>query len=109
MGEFLSKAERARLRPAEEAGEEPPIPDRDVSSGEFLPGRRTGAQRRYARRLTELAEGYARRRGMPRRGFLRTASGAGLLPGGGASCHPGQGCYSRGFWAHRREKRRWPR
>lgn len=75
MSELLSRWERLLLKPAERLDEARPLPTRDISNGEYFPGRRTRAQKRCARRTDELAEAYGRRQGMDRRQFLRTASG----------------------------------
>ncbi len=74
MTEFLSKRDKARLRGAEELGPSP-VPTREISSGEFAPGRQTGEQKRVEARLAQLGDEHARRRGMSRRDFFRTTAG----------------------------------
>jgi predicted TIM-barrel fold metal-dependent hydrolase len=75
MGMYLSERERSQLRPAETAAFESPVPTQVISNGEFNPLPQTPQQRRVEARLTELAETNARRLGMDRRGFLRSACG----------------------------------
>jgi predicted TIM-barrel fold metal-dependent hydrolase len=75
MGVYLSERERGRLRPAETAAFESPVPTQMISNGEFNPLPQTPQQRRVEARITELADTNGRRLGMDRRGFLRTACG----------------------------------
>jgi uncharacterized protein len=74
MTERLSPEERALLSPAR-AAEPSPIPTQVISNGEFLPAPQGELQRKFAARLKERADIQAKRHGMPRRAFLRTASG----------------------------------
>ena len=46
-----------------------------ISNGEFNPLPQTRQQRQVEARLTELADANARKLGMDRRGFLRSACG----------------------------------
>src|SRR5215469_8943814 len=57
--------------------EEPrlPIPTQVVSNGEYLPVPQTPQQRQVEALVAELADRRARRLGMKRRDFLRTAAG----------------------------------
>jgi uncharacterized protein len=74
MTERLSPAERALLAPARDA-EPSPIPAQVISNGEFLPAPQGELQKKFAARLLQRADLQARRRGVDRRSFLRTASG----------------------------------
>ena len=74
MTERLSAAERALLWPARYA-EPSPIPAQVISNGEFLPAPQGELQKKFAARLKERADILARKHGLPRRAFLRTASG----------------------------------
>jgi predicted TIM-barrel fold metal-dependent hydrolase len=74
MSRLLSDDEIARLVPAETLPPSP-IPTRCVASDEFTPARQTENQKRVAARLAELGESNARRNGLGRRAFFRTAAG----------------------------------
>jgi uncharacterized protein len=74
MTERLSPAERALLAQARDA-EPSPIPAQVISNGEFLPAPQGELQKKFAARLLQRADLQARRRGVDRRSFLRTASG----------------------------------
>jgi predicted TIM-barrel fold metal-dependent hydrolase len=74
MPRLLSDDDLATLIPAETL-EPSPIPTRCVSSDEFTPARQTRKQKQVAARLKELGDRYARRNGMGRRAFFRTAAG----------------------------------
>jgi len=74
MGTFLSDRELAELDTAER-GFASPVPTQMVSNGEFNPLPQTPEQKRVEARLTELADRYAGRQGLDRRGFLRSACG----------------------------------
>ena len=52
-----------------------PIPTRCVASDEFTPARQTEKQKQVAVRLAELGARHARKNGMGRRAFFRTAAG----------------------------------
>jgi predicted TIM-barrel fold metal-dependent hydrolase len=75
MGILLSEAELARTAPAEQAAFRSPVPTQIVSNGEFNPLPQTAKQRQVEARLKDLADGAAKRLGLDRRQFLRTASG----------------------------------
>ncbi|MBV8093092.1 MAG: hypothetical protein JO110_07635 [Acetobacteraceae bacterium] len=72
MTERLSPAERALLALARDA-EPSPIPTQVISNGEFLPAPQGELQKRFAARLRKRADIQAKRHGMARRSFLRTA------------------------------------
>ena len=55
--------------------EHPPIPSRIASNEEFIPPPQSPQQQEYEARLMALSAETARRRGMDRRSFLRSASG----------------------------------
>lgn len=74
MTERLSAAERAMLRPARHARPSP-IPTQVISNGEFLPAPQSELQKKFAAQLKERADILAKKHGLPRRAFLRTASG----------------------------------
>jgi len=76
---LLSPEEIARLTPAEELPLRTPIPTRMVSNGEFTPGPQTELQKKFERRLLELADLGRRRHGLSRRKFF--ASGMGMATG----------------------------
>ena len=72
---LLSDAEIAGLAPAERAAFPGPIPTQIVSSDEYLPVPQTGRQRQVEARTKALGDALARRHGVSRRQFFRTASG----------------------------------
>src|SRR5262245_18900714 len=72
---LLSETERARLLLAEEAAFDGPIPTQIVASDEFMPIAQTPRQREVEARLKALGQELARRQGLPRRRFFRTAAG----------------------------------
>ena len=72
---LLTDRERAALLPAEFASFDGPIPTQIVSSDEYAPIPQTPAQREVEGRLKLLADELARRQGLTRRQFLRTAAG----------------------------------
>jgi predicted TIM-barrel fold metal-dependent hydrolase len=72
---WLSDAELAGLAPAERAAFPGPIPTQIVSSDEYLPAPQTPRQRQVQARTTALGDALARRQGLSRRQFFRTASG----------------------------------
>ncbi len=75
MTDRLSPEERVLLAPAETDGFASPIPTQVISNGEFLPAPQGELQKKFEARLTERAGILAKKRGLPRRVFLRTASG----------------------------------
>ena len=72
---WLSERERSQLLPAEAAAFDSPVPTQIVSSDEFVPSAQTRPQREVEARLKTLADELARRQGLSRREFLRTAAG----------------------------------
>jgi predicted TIM-barrel fold metal-dependent hydrolase len=72
---LLTDEERARLDPAELAAADTPIPVQIVSSDEFVPIAQTPKQREVEARLTALADQLARKQGLTRRQFFRSAAG----------------------------------
>ena len=75
MGMYLSDGELGKLRPAETAAFESPVPTQIISNGEFNPLPQTQPQRKVEARIAELADTNAHRLGMDRRRFLRSACG----------------------------------
>jgi predicted TIM-barrel fold metal-dependent hydrolase len=72
---LLSDRELASLLPAETHAFAGPIPTQCVSSDEFMPTPQTPRQRQVQARLKEVGSTLARRHGVTRRQFFRTASG----------------------------------
>lgn len=74
MSSWLSKEELKRLSPAEHAAESP-VPTQIVSNGEFNPLPQTEQQKQVEARIAELSDTQAKKMGMGRREFLKTAAG----------------------------------
>ena len=72
---FLSAEELNRLLPAETFAYPSPIPTQSVSSDEFMPAPQTAKQREFEARIKEFGGELARRQGMSRRAFFKTAAG----------------------------------
>ena len=72
---LLSDAEIAALQPAEQAAFPGPVPTQIVSSDEYFPAPQTPRQRQVEARTKALGDTLARRHGLSRRQFFRTASG----------------------------------
>ncbi len=72
---FLSAEELNRLLPAETSAYPSPIPTQSVSSDEFMPAPQTEKQREFEARIKEFGGELARRQGMSRRAFFKTAAG----------------------------------
>jgi predicted TIM-barrel fold metal-dependent hydrolase len=72
---LLSDDELKALRPAETTAFPGPIPTQMVSSDEFFPSPQTRGQREVEARLRMLGNDLARKHGMSRRLFFKTASG----------------------------------
>ncbi len=72
---LLSDAEIAALKPAERAAFPGPIPTQIVSNDEYFPAPQTPRQRQVEARTKALGDTLARRHGVSRREFFRTASG----------------------------------
>jgi uncharacterized protein len=75
MSEFLSDDELKRLDPAETCASESPIPTRPISNGEFFPGHQSGEQQQVEALIKDYGDSYAKKLGMERRQFLKTAAG----------------------------------
>jgi uncharacterized protein len=75
MTSMLSPAELARLSPAETSALASPIPTQVVSSDEFFPIAQTAKQKMVEARLKDLADAHARKNGLSRRKFFKTAAG----------------------------------
>lgn len=71
---FLSDDDLKRLRGAETLFPSP-IPVQSVASDEFLPAPQTAKQREFESRVKALGARLAKRQGMSRRAFFRTAGG----------------------------------
>jgi uncharacterized protein len=75
MTERLSPEEYAQLDPAETHAFPSPVPTQVISNGEFVPAPQGELQSKFETRLKERADLLAKRHGLSRRAFLRTASG----------------------------------
>src|SRR6266699_3756921 len=75
MSEFLSDEELRRLDPAETHGFESPVPTQPISNGEFFPGHQSLEQKRVEALIREYGDDTAKKLGMERRQFLKTAAG----------------------------------
>ena len=72
---LLSPDELAALIPAESSIFPAPIPVQCVSSDEFLPGVQTPKQKEYEARVKALGAELAKKQGLTRRKFFKSASG----------------------------------
>ena len=72
---LLDPKELEALLPAETASFPSPIPTQFVSSDEFLPSPQTGKQKQVEARIKEMGTLLARRQGISRRKFFKTAAG----------------------------------
>jgi predicted TIM-barrel fold metal-dependent hydrolase len=72
---LLDPREIESLLPAETSSFPSPIPTQFVSSDEFLPSPQTESQKRVEARVKELGTQLAKRQGMGRRRFFKTAAG----------------------------------
>jgi predicted TIM-barrel fold metal-dependent hydrolase len=72
---WLDPEELKHLLPAETSAFASPIPTQSVSSDEFMPAPQTAKQREFEARIKEYGAELARRQGMSRRAFFRTAAG----------------------------------
>src|SRR5262245_8693803 len=75
MSTWLTPNELTEVAPADEAAFPSPVPTQIVSNGEFNPLPQTAKQKRVEGRVIEMADATARKLGMGRRDFLKTASG----------------------------------
>jgi len=72
---LLDPKELEALLPAETASFPSPIPTQFVSSDEFLPSPQTGKQKQVEARIKEMGTLLARRQGVSRRKFFKSAAG----------------------------------
>lgn len=72
---LLTDEEISNLAPAESTLYPSPIPVQSVSSDEFAPAPQSAKQREFEMRVKAIGALLARRHGMSRRAFFRTASG----------------------------------
>ncbi len=72
---LLSTEELERLAPAEAALFPSPIPVQSVSSDEFAPDPQTPKQREFELRVKALGAEFAKRNGVTRRAFFKSAAG----------------------------------
>ncbi len=72
---LLSREELDQLSPAESALFPSPIPVQSVSSDEFMPAPQTPRQREFEARVKALGTEFARRNGVTRRAFFKSAAG----------------------------------
>ena len=72
---FLSAEELSQLLPAETSAYPSPIPTQSVSSDEFMPAPQSAKQREFEARIKEFGGELARKQGMSRRAFFKTAAG----------------------------------
>lgn len=72
---MLTNEELARLAPAETSLYPCPIPTQCVSSDEYMPCPQTDEQREFEARVMEYGAELARRQGLSRRAFFKTAAG----------------------------------
>jgi len=72
---MLSPEELKQVLPAETTAFPSPIPTQCVSSDEYMPCPQTEKQREFEARLKEYGSELARRQGMNRRAFFKTAAG----------------------------------
>ncbi len=75
MGSFLTSEQLDAFLAADEHAYPWPVPTQMVSNGEFAPHPQTPKQKKLEQRLAEVADKLARRRGVDRRSFLKTAAG----------------------------------
>ncbi len=75
MSIWLSKKQLSKLAPAEQAATESPVPTQIVSNGEFHPLPQTEKQQQVEARIGATADAQAKKLGLDRREFLKSASG----------------------------------
>ena len=75
MSGFLTPEELRKLKPAETASFASPIPTQPVSSDEYYPLPQNKKQREVEHRIKELGNKLAKKQGISRRAFFRTAAG----------------------------------
>ena len=72
---WLDPDELKQLLPAEISAFPAPIPTQSVSSDEFMPAPQTAKQREFEARVKQYGAALARKQGLSRRAFFRTAAG----------------------------------
>ena len=72
---MLTPEELEQLLPAEESAFRSPIPTQSVSNDEFMPAPQTEKQREFEARIKEYGSELARKQGMSRRKFFKSAAG----------------------------------
>ncbi|MGZ5145972.1 MAG: hypothetical protein ACXWCP_20720, partial [Burkholderiales bacterium] len=72
---MLTPEELARVLPAETSSFPSPVPTQIVSNDEYMPSPQTEKQKQYEARVKELGSELARKQGMTRRSFFKSASG----------------------------------
>jgi predicted TIM-barrel fold metal-dependent hydrolase len=72
---WLDPEELRQVLPAETSAFPSPIPTQSVSSDEFMPAPQSAKQREFEARVKEYGSVLARRQGLSRRGFFKTAAG----------------------------------
>src|ERR1700681_3916399 len=75
MSGFLTPEELKKLKPAETLSFPSPIPTQAVSSDEYYPLPQNKQQQEVEARLKSLGSELARKQGITRRAFFRTAAG----------------------------------
>jgi hypothetical protein len=72
---MLSPEELARVLPAETSSFASPVPTQIVSNDEYMPSPQTEKQKQYEARVKELGTELAKKHGITRRKFFKSASG----------------------------------
>src|SRR5262244_994596 len=72
---LLSSEELKQSLPAEISAFPAPLPTQSVSSDEFMPAPQTAKQREFEARVKQYGAALARKQGLSRRAFFRTAAG----------------------------------
>src|SRR5688500_7752164 len=72
---MLTPEELKQVLPAETSAFPSPIPAQCVSSDEYMPNPQTEKQREFEARIKEYGSELARKAGMSRRAFFKTAAG----------------------------------
>jgi hypothetical protein len=72
---WLDPEELRQVLPAEISAFPSPIPTQSVSSDEFMPAPQTAKQREFEARVKQYGTELARKQGMSRRAFFKTAAG----------------------------------
>src|SRR6202171_6411135 len=75
MGSCLSEREQRLVAGAETASAATPIPTQIVSNGEYLPPPQSETQKRFERRILDLADTHGKRLALSRRQFMQTSCG----------------------------------